>query len=151
MKISTTRFGEIEITTEDIYGFPDGILGFPEVKQYVILDNSNGGPFRWLQALDVPSLAFVVIDPLLFHPDYKVEVKKEDIASIEIGDVEDGFVLVILTVPGENPADITANLLGPLIFNSRKMLAKQIVLTGSNYETKHRVFKERSTDKKLNS
>jgi flagellar assembly factor FliW len=140
MKISTTRFGEIEIPQERVYTFPEGILGFAEVKQYCIIDNPGGGPFQWLQAVKQPSLAFVICDPRLFMPDYKVAVTREDLASIQLEDVKDGIVMVIVTVRPD-PAQMTANLMGPLVFNVKLRLAKQLVLTTPGYTTRHKIFK----------
>lgn len=146
MKISTTRFGEIEANEKDVYCFSEGLLGFAGIKLYFILNNPKGGPFQWLQAIEIPSLAFVVADPTIFKPDYKVSVTKEDLKSIELDDVKDGFVMVILTIRRE-PYEITANLKGPLVFNPKKMLAKQLVLVDPQYNTKHLVFKAQEVEK----
>lgn len=139
MKVQTTRFGEVEIPDGEVYCFPDGLLGFGAVKVYFILQNPKGGPFCWLQAVDPGSLAFVVCDPAMFLQGYQVKVRKEDLASIELEDVKDGFAMVILTVP-KDPVNITANLVGPLVFNPKKRLAKQIVLTDPGLSTRHRLF-----------
>lgn len=141
MKVLTTRFGEVEIDDNQVYCFPEGLLGFAPIKLYFILANPKGGPFQWLQAVNPPELAFVVCDPRLFMPDYQVVVRKEDLQNIELENVDEGMVLVIVTVP-PNPRDITANLMGPLIFNTRKRLAKQLVLADPRYSTKHRLFPE---------
>lgn len=139
MKILTTRFGEVEIAESEIYSFPEGILGFSDVKQYFILDNPKGGPFKWLQAVNPPSLAFVICDPLLFKPDYEVKIRVEDVTSIKLDDAAKGVVKVILTIPKE-PSEMTANLLGPIILNAQAKLAKQVVLSEAQYSTRHRVF-----------
>lgn len=141
MKVTTTRFGELELPDGQLWCFPEGLLGFAAVKLYFILANPKGGPFQWLQAVEPGSLAFVVCDPLLFKPDYRVKVRREDLDSIELEEVEDGFVLVILRIP-QDPQKITANLQGPLVFNPKKMLAKQLVLPGPEYGTKYELFKE---------
>lgn len=146
MKILTTRFGEIEVPENEIYYFPEGILGFSDVKQYFILDNPKGGPFKWLQAVKPPSLAFVICDPLIFKPDYKIKIKVEDVSSIKLDDSSKGIVLTILTVPKE-PSEITANLLGPLIFNPQAKLAKQVVLGEAQYSTRFRIFQPKEEKK----
>lgn len=138
MKISTTRFGEIEIPDAQIYTFPDGILGFADIRGYAVFA-PKAGPFQWLQSTEVPSLAFVVTDPSLFFPEYVVQIRPEDLAALQLSDLGSGVVLVILTVP-KNPAEITANLLGPLVFNAKTKLARQVVLTDPKFSTKHRLF-----------
>ncbi|OHB70069.1 MAG: hypothetical protein A2W23_08320 [Planctomycetes bacterium RBG_16_43_13] len=140
MKIATTRFGDVDVPESEVYSFPEGILGFSDIRQYVVLNNPKGGPFQWLQSLELPSLAFVVCDPRIFMSDYKIKVKEEDISSIKLYDIAGGFVLVIVTVP-KDPMEMTANLLGPLIFNPKEKLAKQLVLSESGYTTKHKILK----------
>ena len=141
MKIATTRFGEIERGEEEVYTFPDGLLGFRLVKRFVLVDNPKPGPFLWLQAADVPDLAFVVTDPLLFKQDYIIKVQQIELESIKLANIEDARVLVIVVVP-RNVREMTANLQGPLVFNTKENLAKQLVLQGDEYTTKYRVFQD---------
>ncbi|MBI2898722.1 MAG: flagellar assembly protein FliW [Planctomycetes bacterium] len=138
MKISTTRFGEIEVAEGQVYAFPEGILGFADLKRYAVFA-PKAGPFQWLQSAEMPSLAFVVTDPSMFFPDYRVQVRPEDLAAIRLSDTAQGVVLVILTVP-RDPKEITANLVGPLVFNAAEKLARQMVLADPKYATKHRLF-----------
>jgi len=142
MKILTTRFGELEISSDEVYYFPEGLLGFGSVKRYFTLANPTGGPFEWLQAVEPPNLAFVVCDPRVFKPEYEVKAKKEDLESIKIERLKDAIVRVILVIPKGHPERMTANLQGPIVFNVKARLAKQIVLPGEEYSTRHRVFPE---------
>ena len=141
MKVSTTRFGEIQVREEDIIHFPSGLIGFPELKRYAIIDHPGGGPFRWLQAIDSPERAFVITDPLIFFPDYKVSVTAESLKEISIKDPSDGIVVVILVVPGD-PWRITANLQGPIVINAKDRMAMQLVLSAPEYSTKHLLFQK---------
>lgn len=143
LRIETTRFGPIEVQREELIHFPEGLIGFGQFKDYVILEHPGGGPFMWLQAVEAAHLAFVICDPLLFKPDYKVSVKKEDLDSIHIEEIGDGVVVVILVVP-RNPKEITANLQGPLVINHVERLGKQLVLTGPEYTTKYQVFQDKA-------
>ncbi len=136
MKIKTTRFGEIDCCEQDMIFFPEGILGFEDMKQYIVLDIPEFAPLRWLQSAEAPWLAFVVCDPTLLLADYRVQVPKKDLEVIGLADESQGFVSVILAVgDGERPT--TANLKGPLVFNFEKRQAKQIVLAESDYSTRH--------------
>jgi flagellar assembly factor FliW len=125
--LQTRRFGPLSIEEADIYRFPAGLPGFPGASRFVLLPDPGGAPFQWLQSADRPELALVTCDPLLFAPDYRVEVKADDLAPIGLADVARGFVLAILTVPSD-PKLTTANLLGPLVFNPGTMQARQLVL-----------------------
>ena len=139
MKIATTRFGEIEVREEDIVAFPRGLIGFPQAQRYVLLDHPGGGPFRWLQSTDSPPTAFVVTDPLLFFPEYRVPVSPDELREIHIAEPGDGVVVVILVVP-RDPYGITANLQGPVVINTVARLGVQLVLNVPEYGTKHPIF-----------
>ena len=56
---TTTRFGDQEAPVDMIVEFPDGLLGFPDCRRFIIVQNPSGGPFQWLQSIDEPGLAFV--------------------------------------------------------------------------------------------
>jgi len=133
LKINTTRFGEIEIEEDKIIFFPSGILGFPQARRYVLIPHREDSPFCWLQAVDVPELAFVVIDTSMFFPDYKPEIPREAREEIHLREGDEVSFLAIVTIPKENPANVTANLLGPIVVNIPRRLAKQVVLDARKY------------------
>ncbi|AEH44337.1 protein of unknown function DUF180 [Thermodesulfatator indicus DSM 15286] len=136
MEIETTRFGKIKIEEDKIIFFTSGILGFPEAKRYVLIPHREDSPFLWLQAVDVPELAFVVINPELFFPDYRPEIPEEARKELHIKSNDELGFLTIVTIPKENPADITVNLLGPIAVNIPRKLAKQVVLDARRYPLK---------------
>ena len=138
MKIKTTRFGEIEVPDGEILAFPEGLVGLPALKSFASVPHPGGGPFRWLQSVEEPSLAWIVTDPAIFFPDYKVKVRAEDLTSIRLTDLSAGLVLVTLAV-SPAPKEITANLQGPLVMNLEARLAKQLVLSEPGLSTRHAV------------
>ena len=98
--VETTRFGAIDVENSSVIEFPEGLLGFGECKRYVLLDHPGGnGPFEWLQSTERPEIAFCVIDPVQFKPDYRIAVKQHELAGIRIKSIEDGVVRVILVIP----------------------------------------------------
>jgi flagellar assembly factor FliW len=131
----------MELPEERIYTFPQGLIGFPQVRRFAMVDNPGGGPFQWLQAVDFPELAFVITDPLVFFPDYTVPLKVEVLQSIGMEDVKQAVVVVILVVP-HNPRLITANLQGPIIINPAGRIARQLVLDVAEYSTRHFIFEQ---------
>jgi flagellar assembly factor FliW len=139
MLVKTSRFGEVTVEDSAVIGFPEGIVGFPDVRGFVIFDGPEGTPFKWLQSTDRPELAFVVCDPLLFKGDYRVSVNREELAALQLEKTQDAVICVILSIPAD-PWRMTANLLGPVIFNAEKRIGKQLVLSGPEYTTKHPVF-----------
>lgn len=140
VRFKATRFGELIVAEDKIITFPNGVLGFPDAKRFIILDYEGDIPFKWFQAVDDPALAFLITDPHTIKPDYQLSLKVADLADLGEGDDSDMAVLVILTVPEGNPKGMTANLRGPLVANSKSMRGKQIVLQDERYSIKHPVF-----------
>lgn len=141
IKVKTTRFGEIEIKDHDVLELPSGLIGFPELKRYVLLDHDKDSPFKWLQSLDDGAIAFVLINPLLFKPDYMVEVTEAEVTDLELKNEEDAVISVIITIP-TNPQNMTANLKAPLVFNLQNRKGKQLVLSNPAYTTRHNIMEE---------
>jgi flagellar assembly factor FliW len=131
--IQSAKLGPVEIENEKLIAFPEGIPGFPAVRQYVLLEYDKGHPFFWLHAVEDPELAFVVTDPLIFKPDYRPALTPEELKELEIDQLDSVVVLTILTIPHDDPLKLTANLLGPLVINTKTKRGKQFVLSDQNY------------------
>lgn len=139
MKVKTTRFGTIDVKEEQVITLTEGMLGFSECSRYTLMDDEIGEPFMWMQSLDIPSLAFVVIDPAIILPSYHFSVKKDQIKNLETDNVDDLQVYVIVTMAA-NILDVTVNLQGPLVVNKNKRVGLQVVLNDPNFSTRHPLF-----------
>lgn len=140
MKFDTTRFGQIDVKSEDIIIFPDGPLGFPECTRFTFIDEDRAAPFRMLQSLDNPALAFVVVDPLISNPDYHFDVTVDDLKLVKAKSTENLLVYSIVTI-NKNIHDVTVNLQGPLLINPKQKLGHQFVLFDSEYTTREKLLK----------
>ena len=141
IQVKTSRFGEIEVKKDDVIELPSGLIGFPELKEFVLLDHDKDSPFKWLQSLDDGTIAFVLINPLLFKSDYEVEVTEAEVSDLTLENEEDAVISVIVTMP-TNPQQMTANLKAPLIFNLKNRRGKQIILTTNTYTPRHNIMEE---------
>jgi len=139
MKFDTTRFGQIEVKPEDIMIFPDGPLGFPDCTRFTFVDEERAAPFRMLQSLDNPALAFVVVDPLIARPDYHFDVTMEDLKLIKAESTENLLVYSIVTM-NRNIHEVTVNLQGPLVINPKQKLGHQFVLIETDYTTREKLL-----------
>jgi len=140
MQITSSRFGKIEVREEEIITFPEGLVGFCSLKRYLIIERGADRPFQWLQAIDNPELAFLITDPLLFCPDYKVELNPQENAILKLGKVNEGKVFVLVVIP-EDPSRMRANLFAPLVINASKRLGKQVILEQSGYPLQYQLIK----------
>lgn len=142
MKISTVRFGEIEIDEERVFNMVLPIIGFDELKKFVILDLNKENFFKWLQSVEDPALAFPVVSVFNMNLDYSIDVPDNVIEALKIKNVESLLVLNIASIPQDDPQRTTLNLLAPIIFNLDEHIAGQVILSGSGYDVSFPLFKK---------
>ena len=141
MIIKTGRFGEITIENGEIIQIPQGILGFPEYTQYCLVDPGDETLILWLQSLSNPAIAFPVLEPKIFKPDYSVRLSASELKELQLENVNQSAVFSILTI-ADDVTLMTANLKAPLVINLREQLGKQVVLQENEYSIKQDMFKE---------
>lgn len=139
MLIHTTRFGEIKIDKEDVFHFSEGLLGFTELRKFVLLDDSSEDVFAWLQSCENAGISFPILEPELFIENYSVSLAKSDMSDLQISDLNECHVFSIITIPS-NPKEMTANLKAPIIINVKLKQAKQCVLQDNKYVIKEPIF-----------
>ena len=133
MMINTSRFGEIEVDDSRVITFEKGLLGFPKFRHYVLIEAGQDSYFWWLQSIEMPELAFVVTDPSLFVPTYRVPLREEQMRDMGMDSVEDAQVFVIV-----NKRDnvLTGNLQGPLVIHVGQRNGEQLVLSDRRFTTR---------------
>lgn len=141
MKIQTSRFGEIEVEDKEIIDFPEGLIGFYDKKRFIVYNYQPENPFQWLQCVDDGDLAFIVIEPIEFIADYMPKVMRGDLNSLGLGDLSEADIYAMVVVP-DDPENISANLLGPIIINKLARLGKQVILQTEKYTTCHFIIEE---------
>ena len=142
MKIKTTRFGEIEIDENNVITFVSPIWGFDKFRKFVLIETSSDNPLLFLQSLDDEALAFVVVNPQYFRPNYKIEIAKNDLNMLTPGDTEDLVALCIVVIPKDNPENMTANLKAPIIYDTKKNVAGQFLSLNEEYNVRHKILEE---------
>ena len=141
MKINTTRFGELEVNKNDILSFNEGILGFESLKKFFIVDPGDQTLILWFQSTEDPSVAFPIIEPKIFKPDYTIKLLPSELNSLGLEGLAQASVYTILTIP-KTVTEMSANLKAPIIINNKTRLARQIVLQDSKLEVKLEMYKE---------
>ena len=141
-KVYTSRFGEIEVDEKKIVHFQNGIPAFEDEHEFIILPYDEESPYYFMQSIKSPDLAFLLTIPFLFFPDYSFEIDEETEKELDITNQDEIFYYTMVTIPNGSIRYMTANLLAPIVLNSKNMQAKQVVLEKSNYTTKHRLFPE---------
>lgn len=120
--------------------FSVGIPGFPDAHTFVLVNNDMAQePFAIMRCVEDESLEFVVVPPHLFFPDYAPEIDDATSERVGLESAGDALVLVIVTV-GDELAEVTANLLGPIVVNRHTHEAAQAVLVNQGYELRTPLF-----------
>lgn len=139
MKVSTKYFGQINCEPEEKLYFPDGLFGFEEEKDFILLPFAgSGGSLLCLQSLNTPGLAFVAMDPFSLCGDYTPELREEEWKAIGASRCEELCFYVFCAVK-EPVADSTVNLKCPVVIHPGTRRAMQVILETSKYEMRHRL------------
>ncbi len=145
MLIKTRCFGEVEIADEKIANFPNGILGFEELKRYTLIydvkSNGEKAKIAWLQAVDEPDLALPVISPFEVRKDYDPSISEEFLKNLGDVNAENVVVLLVVTVPSD-VSKATANLKAPIIINSDTLVGAQIIVENKDYPIKYPIINQ---------
>lgn len=144
MKVRTTRFGELEVNSDDLLTFNEGIFGFENLKKYFVVDPGDSTLILWLQSTEDEKVAFPVIEPKIFKPDYIAKLLPADLNGLDLDSLQSAKLYSILTIPG-NVTEMSANLKAPIVINSAKKIGKQIVLQDSKLSVKHEMYKDLKT------
>ncbi|HET6487528.1 MAG TPA: flagellar assembly protein FliW [Spirochaetia bacterium] len=136
----TKPYGEIEIADRQCLHFPGGLFGFEDLTEFALLD-AQQAPFYWLQSLQRVEVAFVLLDPRFFRPDYTPDVDTQETAQIEIQSEDDLLVFAIVTIP-DDASRMTANLQGPILVNRRLRVGRQSISLNPRWGVRHGVMEE---------
>jgi len=142
LELKTTRFGTISYEKSDVIWMVRGFLGFENLKRFVIFSIKDQEPFKWYQSLEDLDIAFLMIDPLFFKPDYAVEINPKDIQILGARSPEDIRLFVLVTIPEGKSELMSANLQGPLAINIENNQGAQLVLNDSSYDIAHLIYRE---------
>ena len=140
MMITTKLFGDIEVDDEKKITFVQGIVGFPDLKDFLLIhDSESEGGIRWMQSIQEPAFAMPVIDPLAVKPDYNPTIEDELLKPMGEVKEENTLVLVTITVPHEIEK-MTVNLKAPIVINGENRKASQIIIDDDQYQVKFPIY-----------
>jgi len=124
IRLETPRFGTLEVREDMIIDLPRGLIGMHWLKRFILLDHRDT-PVKWLQAVDDPDIAFIVVPPELIIPDFVMGIDDDVRDFLEVEDEDDVVVFVTLRTDGD---DVIANLRGPIVINSKNKKGLQVII-----------------------
>lgn len=130
----------LEIPDESIVGFEEGLYGFEDQRRFALLPvDKDQSRLLWLQSLDDPDLALLMMDPTLISPEYNPPVDPADLRALGLGSIQEGIVMAICVLNAD-AAKITANLQAPLIFNPAARKGRQVIGLDPSLPVRQPVF-----------
>ncbi len=130
MKIKNSQFGEVEFEEKIIINFPEGIIGFEDLKRFIIIQDEDCEPFRWLISVDEPEVGFAILEPSFIVRDY----------YIRAGFDPKVYALFVIVTLSSDISKISVNLKAPVVIDKVKNLGKQVILENADFEISHFLF-----------
>jgi flagellar assembly factor FliW len=130
MRIKNSQFGEIEFDDEMILTFPSGIIGFEELKKFIIVEDEECKPFRWLISIEEPEIGFAILEPTFVIENYYQKV----------GFDPKTFAIFSIVTLNRDISKITVNLKAPIVIDKSKKLGKQMIFDDPELEITHQLF-----------
>jgi flagellar assembly factor FliW len=138
--IESSRFGTVEVASDIVLQFPQGMIGFPQHNEYVLVKQREDSVFMWLHSTTDPSLAFPVVLPWAFYWDYEVKLSDDDLEAISVSNASQISILCVVAV-GTDVRKGTINMFSPIVINNDIKIAKQVINTADGYSTRDPLFR----------
>ena len=130
MVLQTRQFGALDYEESNVILFPEGLIGFEELRRFLLILEQETAPFRWLISIDEPAIGFAVIDPRIIKPEYISEIP----VPIEHQDL---YTIVTLHKELHNS---TMNLKGPILIQQEVREGKQVILNSDRFQVAYPLF-----------
>ncbi len=126
-KINTRQFGELTIEEKHIFVFKEGLLGFEDLREFVLISEEETEPFKWLISMEKPEIGFPMLSPwyidLSYDPGNSFDFNKQ-------------VIMVVVTLENEE-GSMTANLKAPIILDVESQKGEQVILPSDKYSPMH--------------
>jgi flagellar assembly factor FliW len=123
LTIKTLQFGEISVEPNHIFYFDNGLLGFEELRKFVLIHEEETAPFKWLISLEEPEIGFPLLSP--WHLDIEYDPGNNY-------DLDKLVFFNIITLEDEL-GRMTANMKAPVILDVFEQTGQQVILPKDKY------------------
>ena len=109
---------------DDVLTFSEGLIGFPEIRDMVLVGMDGLEPFCWLASPANEAERFVVVEPELFFESY------EPFAATN----EERMRTLAIVKVSQDWQNTTVNLRAPLRIDATTRRAEQVILSDASYK-----------------
>ncbi len=124
MRIETQRFGTLRFNADELFLFPNGLVGMETLRQWALVSDPDNPSVAWLQSASRGDRAIAMISPRVFFKDYRVHVTRRDLAVLNM---QPGADLFVLTTVSGHVGKLTTNLRAPILLNLDRRLGCQVI------------------------
>ncbi len=129
MRIDTQRFGALSLNSDQLFLFPQGLIGMETLRHWALLPDPENESVAWLQSASRGDRAIAVISPRAFFDDYRVHASRRDLTALHM---RPGAEIYVLTAVSGHVGKLTTNLRSPILLNLNRRLGCQVI-TGAEY------------------
>lgn len=141
MKIHSNLLGELEFDDNMSIHFSQGIPGFENDKQFILIPMEVNSPFFYLQSINNEDLCLLLADPFVFFPDYEIDIDDLEMQKLDFDNEKAQLAIyLVLSVPADFK-QTTANLRAPIVINPDKRKGMQYISSKTVYTTRHNIFR----------
>jgi flagellar assembly factor FliW len=137
VRFETTRFGVVEVDEATVLRFERGMPGFPECTSFVVMDHDRETPLKWLQSVERPEVAFLVVEPEQVLGSFEVDVPPEALTLLGWNEGDDPRSLAVFVILNVEDGDLTANLRAPVVAHVGRRRAAQLILEDAQVPFRH--------------
>ena len=125
-RIIQSRVGSIELDDRRLPHVTKGLIGFPDQREFTLIQMQEKSPFLVLQSITDARLGLLVADPFSFIQDYEVKIGAAEQKILKLESIRQVAVLVTVNIPKQRPDRTALNLSGPILINYPERIGLQV-------------------------
>jgi flagellar assembly factor FliW len=134
--LESRRFGTVQVTEEAVVRFPEGLPGFEEYREFLLLSPPGLEPVQFLVSCGDPEISFPILAAPLCLEGYAPELESSALQALGAPEASALAIYVILTFHHDCER-VTANLRAPVLINSMARIGRQVTLMDSTHSLRH--------------
>lgn len=137
--IQSRDFGEVKVSADEIITFPNGLFAFEDLTEYVLISPLGDNEYpMWLQSTQSTKPCFIVFDSAALVPGYNPSLTNNECEMLKIEE-NTAIKYLVIAVVHEDHLKTTVNLKCPIVINTERRIAAQVILT-EDYSFRQPIF-----------
>jgi len=130
--ICSDRYGDLNVTRDQVFRFEKGIVGFQDIRQYALI-GMDDAPFYILHALE-EQVSFILLPAEKVVADYGFPIDQETVELLHVVRPEEVATLLIVNIVDNR---LYVNLKAPILLSPNQGYGIQFVIHDRNYPIRY--------------